>query len=343
MGIDLKAGGRRVGGHQRTEPKSNNVYVRLLVKLYRFLARRTESKVNKTILQRLFMSKTNRPPLSLSKLTKHMEGKGADKIAVLVGTITDDVRLLEVPKLRVAALRFTHTARARIVNAGGECLTFDQLALASPTGENSVLLRGTKDREAKRHFGSPGVPGSSAKYARRCKRAPNAPLGGAERHARLRDWPTLTLTRERPTRVPTRAGRMCAPRAASSRRAVVAARAAVSRSKRPPEHRAEQARAGRRVGAAGRASARRGRLSSRARGSFKWGRALSWLSREARQGSRARPTETGPRPTRARILASRPHPSGRQAVRCLRNPWASSKTRARRPRSRLYRDEMSPP
>ncbi|KAG8466808.1 hypothetical protein KFE25_008187 [Diacronema lutheri] len=163
MGIDLKAGGRRVGGHQRKAPKSNNIYLRLLVKLYRFLARRTGSKVNKTILQRLFMSKVNRPPLSLSKLTQHMKEKPADKIAVVVGAITDDVRLLEVPKLRVAALRFTHTARARIVNAGGECLTFDQLALASPTGESAVLLRGTKAREAVKHFGAPGVPGSHAK------------------------------------------------------------------------------------------------------------------------------------------------------------------------------------
>jgi large subunit ribosomal protein L18e len=173
MGIDLKAGGRRVGSHQRTEPKSNNVYIRLLVKLYRFLARRTGSKVNKTILQRLFMSKVNRPPLSLSKLAEHMKEK-SDKIAVVVGTITDDVRLLEAPKLRVAALRFTHTARARIVNAGGECLTFDQLALLSPTGEGAVLLRGSKAREAVKHFGAPGVPNSSAKCAPRracCLRA----------------------------------------------------------------------------------------------------------------------------------------------------------------------------
>ncbi len=38
-----------------------------------------------------------------------------DKIAVVVATITDDVRLFDVPKLRVVALRFTETARARIV------------------------------------------------------------------------------------------------------------------------------------------------------------------------------------------------------------------------------------
>ena len=38
-----------------------------------------------------------------------------DNIMVVVATITDDVRLFEVPKLRVCALRFTETARARIL------------------------------------------------------------------------------------------------------------------------------------------------------------------------------------------------------------------------------------
>ena len=35
-------------------------------------------------------------------------------MAVIVATVTDDVRLFEVPKLKVVALRFTETARARI-------------------------------------------------------------------------------------------------------------------------------------------------------------------------------------------------------------------------------------
>lgn len=38
-----------------------------------------------------------------------------DKIAVVVATVTDDARLFEVPKLRVCALKFTETVRARIV------------------------------------------------------------------------------------------------------------------------------------------------------------------------------------------------------------------------------------
>ena len=133
------------------------------MKLYRFLARRTDSKFNQTVLKRLFMSKTNRPPLSLSKLAKFMKGKEG-KVACVVGTIKDDVRMFEVPKLTVCALRFTATARARIVKAGGECLTFDQLALKAPTGEGVVLLRGPKNsREAVKHFGAPGVPHSHAK------------------------------------------------------------------------------------------------------------------------------------------------------------------------------------
>lgn len=43
--------------------------------LYRFLERRTDSNFNAVVLKRLFMSKTNRPPLSLSKLAQFMAGK----------------------------------------------------------------------------------------------------------------------------------------------------------------------------------------------------------------------------------------------------------------------------
>ncbi|KAJ4797041.1 60S ribosomal protein L18 [Rhynchospora pubera] len=165
MGIDLKAGGRSKKT-KRTAPKSDDVYLKLLVKLYRFLVRRTTSKTNAMILKRLFMSKTNRPPLSLRRLIKFMSGKDKEgKIAVIVGTVTDDKRVYDVPAMKVAALRFTETARARIEKAGGQCLTFDQLALFSPLGNDTILLRGPKNaREAVRHFGpAPGVPHSHTK------------------------------------------------------------------------------------------------------------------------------------------------------------------------------------
>ncbi|MCJ1302966.1 hypothetical protein MMC08_005771 [Hypocenomyce scalaris] len=162
MGIDLD--NHHVRSSHRKAPKSDNVYLKLLVKLYRFLARRTDSSFNKIVLRRLFMSRINRPPMSLSRLIGVSSIKSdsehdrkpthSGKTLVVVGTITDDNRLLTVPKISVAALRFTSTARARIEKAGGECLTLDQLALRAPTGANTLLLRGPKNaREAVKHFG----------------------------------------------------------------------------------------------------------------------------------------------------------------------------------------------
>ncbi|XP_065390794.1 large ribosomal subunit protein eL18 isoform X3 [Macaca fascicularis] len=147
------------------------------------------------------MSRTNRPPLSLSRMVSGwpestvdlgatgscLSGKegglralgatGASRIrkmklpgrenktAVVVGTITDDVRVQEVPKLKVCALRVTSRARSRILRAGGKILTFDQLALDSPKGCGTVLLSGPrKGREVYRHFGkAPGTPHSHTK------------------------------------------------------------------------------------------------------------------------------------------------------------------------------------
>jgi ribosomal protein L18E len=100
------------------------------------------------------MSRINRPPVSISRIVANTSEKSNNKTIVVIGTVTDDNRLLTVPKLSVAALRFTATARARIIAAGGEVLTLDQLALRAPTGSNTLLLRGPKNaREAVKHFG----------------------------------------------------------------------------------------------------------------------------------------------------------------------------------------------
>uniref|UniRef100_A0A8C5Y622 Large ribosomal subunit protein uL15/eL18 domain-containing protein n=1 Tax=Microcebus murinus TaxID=30608 RepID=A0A8C5Y622_MICMU len=99
MGVDIRHNkDRKVRGK---EPKSQDIYLRLLVKLYRFLARRTNSTFNQVVLKRLFMSRTNRPPLSLSRMIRKMKLPGREnKTAVVVGTITNDVRVQEVPKLK---------------------------------------------------------------------------------------------------------------------------------------------------------------------------------------------------------------------------------------------------
>lgn len=87
---------------------------------------------------------------NISRVISYSQGS---KTVVIVGTVLDDERLPVVPKLSVAALRFTRSARERIVANGGEALTLDQLALRAPTGSNTVLMRGRRNaRESVEKF-----------------------------------------------------------------------------------------------------------------------------------------------------------------------------------------------
>lgn len=156
----------------RRHTDSTNPYIKLLCKLYKFLATRTKSAFNATVYERLLKSRRNRAPISLSRMAIVMRrktvwqdaAKTKAPIAVIVGDVLDDIRVTKLPKLRVCALRFSRDARKRIEGAGGECITFDQLATIAPTGKNTFLLRGRRNgREALKHFGAAGRPGEHAK------------------------------------------------------------------------------------------------------------------------------------------------------------------------------------
>ncbi|XP_059935624.1 large ribosomal subunit protein eL18-like [Mesoplodon densirostris] len=163
MGVDIRHNKDR--DVRRKEPKSQDTDLKLLVKLYRFLARRTNLTFNQIVLKRLFMSHTNRPPLSPSQMIQMKLPGWEGKTAVVVGTTTDDVCVQEVPKPKVCSLRVSSCAQSLILKARGKILTFDQLALDSPKGCGTVLLSGPrKDREVYRHFGkAPGTLHSHTK------------------------------------------------------------------------------------------------------------------------------------------------------------------------------------
>ena len=106
MAIDLIRGGRIANrGIRRT--KSTNSYIKTLIKLYSFLNRRTESKFNTVIHKRLNQSRLNRYPISISRVTRTLSQDNApltegqtkfnSRIVAVVGTITNDTRLLTVP------------------------------------------------------------------------------------------------------------------------------------------------------------------------------------------------------------------------------------------------------
>lgn len=72
------------------------------------MARRTDSKFNQIVYERLNQSNVTRYPISLSKLVKLTKKEELrNQILVCVCPILDDERLLEIPKLRVCALKFS--------------------------------------------------------------------------------------------------------------------------------------------------------------------------------------------------------------------------------------------
>lgn len=105
--------------------------------------------------------------MSITKVVRFSKAAVAankDRVVVIVGEVTDDQRTAVPAGLKVCALRVTETLRARIAAAGGQVLTFDQLALQAPRGSNCVLIRGKKTaRVATKYFGAAGKPGSHAR------------------------------------------------------------------------------------------------------------------------------------------------------------------------------------
>lgn len=53
---------------------------------------------------------------------------------------------------KLCALNVTERARARILKSGGQIITFDQLALKSPKGQNTVLMQGMKTPETVSYY-----------------------------------------------------------------------------------------------------------------------------------------------------------------------------------------------
>lgn len=106
MAIDLIRGGR-IANRGIRKTKTTNSYIKTLIKLYSFLNRRTNSKFNNTVHKRLNQSRLNRYPISISRIVKTLshdklklsqgQNKFNARIVAVVGTLTNDNRLLNLP------------------------------------------------------------------------------------------------------------------------------------------------------------------------------------------------------------------------------------------------------
>ena len=82
------------------------------------------------------MSKINRPPLSVSRLARHMKKAGReDKIAVVVGTLTDDPRIFSIPKITVCLLNLLCLCVASGSNCTVYCRSVPFVQLKEPEPE----------------------------------------------------------------------------------------------------------------------------------------------------------------------------------------------------------------
>lgn len=118
MAIDLIRGGR-IANRGIRKTKTTNSYIKTLIKLYSFLSRRTDSRFNNTVHKRLNQSRLNRYPISISRILRTLshdklklpegQNKFSARIVAVVGTVTNDNRLLNLPEgIRVCALKFTN-------------------------------------------------------------------------------------------------------------------------------------------------------------------------------------------------------------------------------------------
>lgn len=162
----------------RKAPKSHNFYLRAIQSAYAHAADcNADNKFAKCVAKRLCLSRNNRPVMSLSAIARRLKD---GKTAVVASTITNDERLLTVPRLQIVAIRFTATAKARVERAGGKCMTFDELLLENPTGNGCQLLEGDrKARKQYKYFGAAGLPHSRVKVkgtmkGRKGARGPNS-------------------------------------------------------------------------------------------------------------------------------------------------------------------------
>ncbi|XP_054442166.1 LOW QUALITY PROTEIN: 60S ribosomal protein L18-like [Pteronotus mesoamericanus] len=145
--------------------KPRDIFLRLLVKLYRFLRKQTNTTFNQVVLKRLFMS----PPwqsLSLSQMIWKMKLPSQEgKTPMVVGTTINDMHVQEVTKQNMCTLYVSSCAWSCIFMVGGQILAFDHLALNLPKSSGTVLLSGPrKGGEVYKHFGkAPGIPHSHTK------------------------------------------------------------------------------------------------------------------------------------------------------------------------------------
>ena len=119
---------------KQIDRKSNSVLIKI-VKDLKDTARKNDAPLWKSIAKKLEGPSRNWPIVNVSRIEYH--GEKNSKIIVpgkLLGTGTIS------KKVTVSAFSFSQTAKKKIENAGGKCMTYSDFMKLNPNGKNVVVI-----------------------------------------------------------------------------------------------------------------------------------------------------------------------------------------------------------
>lgn len=150
----------------RKEPRSKNVYLHALSDFYSKVASNTSVLAIRKISKRLKMSKADRQPVKISKIVEELDGS-LDKVAVIVGKVLDDDRMIELPPVRIVALQWSKGVKEKVEKYNGSIVTLDQLFKLCQNMDDICLIAGDKFARKSTKFWGP-APGerNSTTYPR---------------------------------------------------------------------------------------------------------------------------------------------------------------------------------
>jgi len=119
---------------KRTGP--TNIWLRLLISKLKKYSNIYKSNVWRSVAQELEKPARRRVAVNLSRINRNATN---GSVVVVPGSVLSS-GLLTKP-VKVAAYRFSASARKKIMEAGGEPLTLEELLEQNPAGKKVIILK----------------------------------------------------------------------------------------------------------------------------------------------------------------------------------------------------------
>lgn len=116
--------------------KKTNLRVSGLINDLKTASRENDVKIWRDIALRLSRPTRNYTELNLSKINRHTR---EDETIIVPGKVLASGTLEH--KVNVVALGFSKSAKEKIVEKGGSCLTIEQLVEENPSGSNVRIMQ----------------------------------------------------------------------------------------------------------------------------------------------------------------------------------------------------------